>query len=150
MSVDPAHQHAVLLDQSEACTHDPRLHSADSRKSETDGDAPGVVLRVPATMPLYPASRARISRRRDLVAMPEQRAIVLSATRSPRRRWRAEPRTVAMTVMGVKVWPSWTCHSTLHACHAQSLDGKRSEVRTHVQLSWRKTSSTKGTPASTA
>lgn len=52
----------------------------------------------------------------DLVAMPEQRARVLRATRSPRRILRTGPRTVAQWVMGVMESPSWTCHSTLRVC----------------------------------
>lgn len=49
----------------------------------------------------------------DLVAMPELRARMLSATRSPRRILRTGPVTVAQCVMGVKLEPSWMCHFTL-------------------------------------
>lgn len=54
-------------------------------------------------------------RRADLVAMPEQRARMFRATRSPRRRLRTGPRTVATwdeggAWMGV---PSERCHWTL-------------------------------------
>lgn len=47
------------------------------------------------------------------VAMPEQRASVFRATRSPRRMFRTGPRTVAQCLTGVKVSPSLMCHSTL-------------------------------------
>lgn len=49
----------------------------------------------------------------DLVAMPEHRARVFRATRSPRRILRKGPRTVAQWVMGVMEVPSFMCHSTL-------------------------------------
>jgi hypothetical protein len=78
-----------------------------------DEDAPGVVLRVPATMPCQPVRRAASRSLRDLVAMPEHRARRLSATRSPSRSWRAGPRTVATVMMGEKASPSRRCHSTL-------------------------------------
>lgn len=49
----------------------------------------------------------------DLVAIPEQRARMFSATRSPNKILRTGPRTVAHCLMGVMLSPSWTCHSTL-------------------------------------
>ena len=49
----------------------------------------------------------------DLVATPEQRASVFSATRSPRRSLRTGPLTVATWAIGVKEVPSWRCHVTL-------------------------------------
>lgn len=49
----------------------------------------------------------------DLVAIPEQRARMLSATRSPSKILRTGPRTVAHCLMGVMLSPSETCHSTL-------------------------------------
>lgn len=53
-----------------------------------------------------------------LVAIPLQRAIVLSATRSPSKRHRAGPRTVATLILGwsrvgVTSAPSFKHHSTL-------------------------------------
>ena len=48
-----------------------------------------------------------------LVAMPEQRARVLRATRSPRSSLRTGPRTVAHWVIGLIEEPSSMCHSTL-------------------------------------
>lgn len=93
------------------------------------------------------------------VAMPEQRARVLRATRSPRRILRTGPRTVAQWVMGVMGEPSDVCHSTLVA-RGQSVgvvdafEGLGSgglEVdgggETYVQSSCLKTSSKKGIPA---
>ena len=47
------------------------------------------------------------------VAIPLHRASMLSATRSPRRRCRAFPRTVATCLIGSNVAPSFMCHSTL-------------------------------------
>lgn len=49
--------------------------------------------------------------------MPEQRARVFRATRSPRRSLRTEPRTVAtwIFVSGGMAEPSGRCHSTLLA-----------------------------------
>lgn len=49
----------------------------------------------------------------DFVAIPEQRARMFNATRSPRRILRTGPRTVAQCLIGVMVSPSPTCHSTL-------------------------------------
>ena len=56
------------------------------------------------------------------VAMPEQRARVLRATRSPRRILRKGPRTVAQCLMGVKEVPSFMCHSTLEGVLAWLLE----------------------------
>ena len=47
------------------------------------------------------------------VAIPEQRANVFSATRSPRRRFLAGPVTVATLAIGSNSVPSFICHSTL-------------------------------------
>ena len=47
------------------------------------------------------------------IAMPEQRASVFRATRSPSKILRTGPRTVAQCFTGVKVEPSLMCHSTL-------------------------------------
>src|SRR5437762_13659682 len=84
---------------------------------------PGVVLRVPARMPLYPLLRTSCNIRRDLslefqdkpylVAIPEHRANVFNATRSPRRSFRAGPATVATFTTGENSVPSFICHSTL-------------------------------------
>ena len=48
-----------------------------------------------------------------LVAMPEQRASVLRATRSPNRIFRTGPRTVAQCLTGLNSSASLMCHSTL-------------------------------------
>jgi len=59
----------------------------------------------------------RIITGRDLqayfVAIPLHLASRLSATRSPRRRWRAFPRTVATCLTGSKESPSFMCQFTL-------------------------------------
>lgn len=47
------------------------------------------------------------------MAIPEQRARMFKATRSPSRILRTGPRTVAHCLMGVMLSPSETCHSTL-------------------------------------
>ncbi|KAG8405858.1 hypothetical protein J3459_020909 [Metarhizium acridum] len=60
---------------------------------------PGVVLRVPARTPVYPAPRTSDTTRCDWVAMPEQRASVLRATRSPSRMPRTGPVTVATLIL---------------------------------------------------
>lgn len=52
----------------------------------------------------------------DLVAIPEQRARIFRATRSPNKILRTGPRTVAHCLMGVMLSPSETCHSTLYIC----------------------------------
>lgn len=64
--------------------------------------------------------RRRMRRVTYFVAMPEQRARVLRATRSPRRMLRIGPRTVAQWVMGVIVVPSGVCHSTLMIAYQYS------------------------------
>ena len=92
---------------------------------------PGVVLRVPAMTPRKPYPTARSFVRLDLrnavdrrnycrrlvtthaVAIPLHRASKFRAMRSPRSKYRALPRTVAMCFTGSNSWPSVTCHSTL-------------------------------------
>eukprot|EP01139_Manchomonas_bermudensis_P002287 Amastigsp_a4229_55.p3 type:complete len:154 gc:universal Amastigsp_a4229_55:582-121(-) len=95
---------------------------------------PGVVFRVPATIPVNPVAALTSTNLRDMVAMPEQRARRLSATRSPLRRACAGPRTVAACFRSPgereNSSPSRTCHSIVHRKYP-------------------KTSFTKGTPATT-
>lgn len=86
------------------------------------------------------------------VAMPEHLARIFKATRSPRSILRTGPLTVAQWVMGVRISPSFTCHSTLdHSALAdlefESQQGRASGGQAYVQSSWRKTSSKNGTPA---
>lgn len=62
-----------------------------------------------------------------LAAIPLQRAIVLSATLSPRRRHLAGPLTVATLILGSSLVgetaaPSARCHSTLCGVRGRSVD----------------------------
>lgn len=91
---------------------------------------PGVVLRVPAIKPVKPQVSA-LSRiflalewkwmirgvktgQTYLVAIPLHLARMFRATRSPSKRCRALPWTVAICLTGSKYAPSLRCHSTLH------------------------------------
>eukprot|EP00732_Lithocolla_globosa_P006659 Lithocolla_globosa_v1_NODE_7877_length_891_cov_16.136364.p2 type:complete len:147 gc:universal NODE_7877_length_891_cov_16.136364:373-813(+) len=74
---------------------------------------PGVVLRVPATIPCHPCFSFNCCRRRALVATPLARASILSAGLSPRSRWRTGPRTMAAFLTRLKDSPSSINHSTL-------------------------------------
>lgn len=72
-------------------------------------------------------SYSRINRAFDevethLVAIPEHRANVFKATRSPRRTFRIGPRTVAQCLIGSNVSPSRMCHSTLDGCQQQACE----------------------------
>lgn len=74
----------------------------------------------------------------DLVATPEHRARVFKAILSPKRSFRAGPRTVAQCVMGSMDVPSLICHSTLGKVKISQV-GRVATVgwcgRTHLQLS---------------
>ena len=109
------------------------------REREREARVPGVVFRVPAMIPCQPcflaASNTRLDlpppmsaaasqynsgfgRKTHLVAIPLHLAIVLRATRSPSKRHRAGPRTVATLILGVSLVgvtasPSFRYHSTL-------------------------------------
>jgi hypothetical protein len=77
-----------------------------------------------------------------LVAIPEHRAKVFKATRSPRSSCRAGPVTVATFAIGENSVPSFMCHSTLRM-RIKNIGGL------YEQPSCSKTSSKKGTPAKT-
>mmetsp|Transcript_66957 Transcript_66957/g.192546 ORF Transcript_66957/g.192546 Transcript_66957/m.192546 type:complete len:201 (-) Transcript_66957:83-685(-) len=76
---------------------------------------PGVVLRVPATMPCHRSRLAASTAFRVTVATPLARERIFSAVLSPRRTLRAGPRTLAVTTLP---WlasmksPSSKSHST--------------------------------------
>lgn len=84
-----------------------------------------------------------------LVAMPEQRARMLRATRSPSRILRIGPVTVAQWVIGTMGVVSVMCHVTLVSLVWGVFgDWRGGRGRgTYEHPSWEKTSSKKGTPA---
>ena len=63
--VDPTHKHPVLLDETKACV---RIVSSRGPRRYSRMNAPGVVFRVPAMTPVYPAERARSLMCFDLVS----------------------------------------------------------------------------------
>ena len=81
------------------------------------------------------------------VAIPEHRASVLRATRSPKSIFLTGPLTVAQCLTGVKVLPSLMCHSTLAFLLAGIMEAHQ-DILTYVQSSCLNTSSKNGTPAS--
>lgn len=70
-------------------------------------------MRVPANVPGQLWLRRMDTRVEVLVAMPEQRARMLRATRSPSRILRIGPVTVAQWVIGLIGVVSVMCHVTL-------------------------------------
>jgi hypothetical protein len=80
---------------------------------------------------VYPAARSLVSREWEAVAMPEQRARVLRATRSPRRSCRTGPDTVATWMMDSPEMnvPSLWCHVTLHNVSTSPAKGEERDKR---------------------
>lgn len=113
--VNPAHDHPILLYQSEprcslARPSDDTLIPVPTRLVQ-DSFRPEFTFRKVSNAVLTEEETAR--ERAYLVAIPEHRASMFKATRSPRRICLAFPRTVATCLTGSNVSPSRMCHSTL-------------------------------------
>lgn len=122
---------------------------------------PGVVLRVPASVPCQPCARRALASAWLLVAMPEHRASRFRATRSPRRILRIGPRTVAQWVgweeEGGSGWDSGMCHVILFFFFflvsleywdwGWCVKKDRIGLETHEHPNCANTSSTNGIPA---